>query len=300
MCTAAVGGSSYAIFLREESIKAYESGYSIHGALGIGIDQFSERLISIIRKCSRNDCLPAMGEFVSRLHATDLYLSTACALNDERAWERFGALYSRYMNDLVTYICSTRSIALEIRETVAAHLFLPDGSGHSRIASYDGRSSLATWLRVIVTNRIINEGQRKCNTLRYDQPRPDIEDGAALPCIETRLKISRYETLVCAAVRSACETLTDLERELLLSRFDRQVQLGKIAQKYNVHQSTITRTLDRIFRKIRENLISNLGEMQLGGAAIDECLSIVRDGECQSVSILDCLRGGDTDSAKVM
>jgi len=283
--------AGYNVVLRDVTTAAYQAGLSTHGDLDLGVDEYSDRLLSITRKCRRGeyDATVATG-LLAQLHTSDLYLSTACALHRDKAWRRFDSLYRKYMNDLVTYICSVHSVAREIRETVAVHLFLPDSSGQSRISSYDGRSSLATWLRVIIANRIINEGQRKCNSLQHDEPRPELEDCNALPQIESRLKVGRYEPLVCAAVRRACETLSEKERELLLWRFEREAQLGEIARIFSVHQSTITRTLDRIARKLRDNVISHLGALHLDGAAIDECLSILMDGKCQQVSILDYLR----------
>ena len=68
----------------------------------------------------------------------------------------------------------------------------PDRSGHSRIASYDGRSSLATWLHVIVTHRVANERVRKWNTVERPGDMPDVADHAALGDLEAELRAHRY------------------------------------------------------------------------------------------------------------
>lgn len=277
--------------LRDLASSAYEAGYAIHGDLELGFEEYSDRLPLTVRKCGHREEDSRAAEFLIReLHTTDLYLSAACALSRDKAWWRFDALYRKYINDLVSYICSVRTIAMEIRESFAAHLFLPDSTGRSRISSYDGRSSLPTWLRVIVTNRIINEGHRKCNSTQRDEPQPEIEDRTALPCLERHLALGRYELLLRRAVRHACETLSDKERELLLSRFDHGAQLGEIAQRFSVHQSTITRTLERIGRRLRGEVISILTAWDLDEAAIHECLSILTDGSCQSISIFEYIR----------
>src|SRR5712671_4063645 len=144
------------VSLRDLANAAYQAGYSVHGDLNLGIDDFGERLFYVMRRCPRTgddtgDELSARAQLLKQLHTTDLYLSTACALRRDKAWFRFDTIYRKYMNDLVTFICSTHSIASEIRDTTSVHLFLPDRTGQCRIASYDGRSSLATWLRVIIT-----------------------------------------------------------------------------------------------------------------------------------------------------
>jgi RNA polymerase sigma-70 factor len=272
---------------------AFREAIVTHGDLGLSLGDYVERLQAIIQKCRQAENGPlAATRIVAQLHTSDLYLSTACARHCNPAWCRFDLLYNKYINDLIAYLCSAPCIAAEIRETISGHLFLPDSTGRSRIFSYDGRSSLATWLRVIVTNRIINEGERKCNSLHHDEPRPEFEDHMALPFIEGCLKVRRYEPLVCDAVQKACSALSEKERELVLLRFDRGVQLGDIARELGVHQSTVTRTLERIARKLRESVISSLSASSLDRAAIDECLSVLIDGSCQSVSILDFLRGG--------
>jgi RNA polymerase sigma-70 factor len=299
MCTSATTETSYLVCLRDVAAGVYKAGFDVHGDLDLRLDEYSSRLACIISKwCGHNCNNDTILDLTRQLHTTDLYLSTACALHRDKAWRRFDSVYRKYLNDLVSYICSAHSIATEIKETASVHLFLPDRTGQSRILSYDGRSSLATWLRVIITNRIINEGHRKCNALQYDKPSPELEDQTALPLIESCLQVSRYEPMVCAAVQWACEGLADRERELLLWRFDRQAQLGEIAHQLSVHQSTITRTLDRIARKFRDKVISHLSSLHLDSAAINECLSVLIDGKCQSISILDYLRSAGSDQAR--
>jgi RNA polymerase sigma-70 factor len=269
---------------------AYQKGLLAHGDLDLPSEKYRDHIYAVLDKCLD----PVSGEnqrvdFVKQLHTDDLYLARGCADRGEKAWNRFDALYHKYLNDLIGYLCSLRHVASELMETVMIDLFLPDRSGRSRISSYDGRSSLSTWLRVVVTNRVINEGQRKSNTSRVDIS-GDFVDGSTVSCLDSRIAMSRYEGLIRESLRHACANLSVRERMILLWRFEDEHQLGDIASRLGVHQSTITRTVERIARKLKQQLISSLSECQLDKAAIEECITVLVDGNDHSISILDFIR----------
>jgi len=143
----------------------YNSAAQQHGDLGTTLQRFCDKLLQTADK----SLLPAASwqqraEFLSHQHTTDLYLAIACGQGSEAAWQRFALLYQKYLHDALHHFSAIRKVGFEVVDNIIIDLCLPDRSGERRIASYDGRSSLATWLRVIISNRIINEGQRKCNT----------------------------------------------------------------------------------------------------------------------------------------
>ena len=270
--------------------KEYERAKLIHGDLELGAIEYYGQLFSATQKvnCSSSKLADSVTALQS-LNTTDLYLTTACGYSKDSAWRRFETLYGHYIKELVSYTCSSKHIAIEIRQSISAHLFLPDRSGHSRMFSYDGRSSLATWLRVIVVNRIINEGQRKCNASENVQPLDSLPDIAALVGIEHQLKYARYHNLLLAAVCKACRSLQPTEKDILLLRFDKQIQLGVIAKQLGVHQSTITRMIDRIVTRFRESILQNLRSVLNDEAATLEALSLLREDQWAPISIIDHL-----------
>jgi len=76
-------------------------------------------------------------------------------------------------------------IAHDLADNILADLFLPDRSGNSRIVSYDGRSSLSTWLRVVISNRAIN-AQRSSGSTQSVELLSDIPDEPALENIDNK------------------------------------------------------------------------------------------------------------------
>jgi RNA polymerase sigma-70 factor len=271
---------------------AYGKAFAKHGDLELPFVAFHEGLTHITERClGREAPWEARAEFLPKLHTDDLYLTTACALNSDAAWARFYSLYQKYVKDLLRYLCAARNVPADPVSDILMDLFLPDRSGRSRIASYDGRSSLATWLRVVVNHRVINEGQSRHNSFRRAELCPELADESALEKLEMSIKAARYEQIIQECLKSACDVLSPQEKLMVLSRFEKGLHLGEIADSFGVHQSTVTRSLERVARKIREHVVRILAiQYRLDQPAIEECLSVIAEHPSQSVSLLALMR----------
>src|SRR6185503_3396397 len=116
-------------------------------------------------------------------------------------------------------------------------------SGQSRIASFDGRQSLATWLRVIVSRRAINRKALKWNSFEnLDRP-TNLTDNASLAKIDAALRRGRYEAVAEDCFREACACLTARERLIVLLRYDEGLRLVEIAKCLALHRSMVIRNL---------------------------------------------------------
>src|SRR5215470_13184117 len=209
--------------------RIYQSGYYFHGDLQIVPREFKEHLWAIIEKyLDKNATDKNLICVVTSLHGNDLYLSFACAQHSPQAWDRFTNSYRRYIYNLAAFVSPVKSLALELAENILVDLFLPHRSGRSRIASYDGRSSLATWLRVIICHRAINEQERKFNNMAQLDDQCEKADEEAVRSIEMALRSSRYRSLIRDSLEHACGELTERERLLLLLRYEKGLHLGQI------------------------------------------------------------------------
>lgn len=277
--------------IRDLVSRRYADGICIHGQLGVEPDKFEEQLRAIAeRHLGSSAAVVEIEEFIAGLHTSDLMLSVACAKGYESAWRRFCDLYRKYLVSLTRRRLGRRSDPKDLGETLWVDLFLPDNSGNSRIASYDGRSSLATWLRAVVNNRVINELQRKSSLSTTVGVTREPADPPALRSLEARLSRQRYEEIIRRSFSYASSRLTSHDRGLLLLRFDEGYQLGDISRIYSVHQSTITRQLDRIVSRLRTDAISVMTcEYRMGAAAVEECMNAACDAFSNSLSILSLL-----------
>ena len=263
--------------------RAYQEGRATHG-LSVRPDYFEAHVNWVVKRNLGSDASSAaIANFVVNLHASDLYLALACPQKADKAWDRFNSLYRKYISDLANF-ATMANRAADLADSVLADLFLPDHSGQSRIASYQGRSSLATWLRAIICHRAVNERERLCNNAEDLEAVHEIADEAALSKMDALLRSSRYGSVIRESLRCSCQALSDRERLLLLLRYDDGMQLGHIARLFGVHQSTITRQIEGACKKLRDAVIANLlTEHKLDRAAIDECKADILENPCYSI-----------------
>lgn len=287
--------------------RAYLEGQAHFGELGLDLPVYSARITSILKKHVGPSSEASQSiAFVKALHGRDLYLTIACAqhspgkdanggvsLSPEHAniaWKTLELNYKGFVYDLVRFFYRPGFVSQDLADNIFADLFLPDRSGVSRIASYDGRSSLSTWLRVIVCNRSINAQRSSVNSKSTDIP-PEMPDKPALQNIEMTLRAGRYQNVLKDALRCACVALTPRERLMLLWRYEDGLQLGQIAKLLDIHQSNVTRQLERIQSALRDNVIAVLSSKHgLSTLAIHECLEDIVDNSQHEIPILDFIK----------
>jgi RNA polymerase sigma factor (sigma-70 family) len=286
---------------------AYLEGQTHFGELGLDLPTYSARINSILAKHLGLSSNPKeSASFVKALHGRDLYLTTACAKHSpgksvngstngstehaDAAWKALELNYKTFVYDLVRFFYRPGFVSQDLADNIIADLFLPDRSGVSRIASYDGRSSLSTWLRVIVCNRSINAQRCSANSKCTDI-QPEMPDKPALLNIEMTLRARRYRACLKDALARACNALTPRERLVLLWRYEDGLQLGQIAKLLGIHQSNVTRQLERMQNRLRDNVIAVLSTKHgLSGLAINECLEDVVCNPRHEISILDFIK----------
>jgi RNA polymerase sigma-70 factor (ECF subfamily) len=287
--------------------KAYSEGRDRFGDLGLDLPIFAKRIDSIIRKyLGESPSMAAIIGFVKGLHCSDLYLASACALYspggpkpnaissaDETgslAWKVFETTYKGYIRSLARFFHRGGFIADDVADNILADLFLPEHSGVSRIASYSGRSSLSTWLRVIVCNRAINALRSSHVTQNLEMP-PDPADEVSLNTVELALRAQRYGPMLEDSFAAACQTLTPHQRLILLCRYEQGLQLGQIGRLLGIHQSNVTRQLERLQSRLRSEVIAILSSKHgLSPLAIQECFSDIVNNPVHSLSILDVIK----------
>src|SRR5215471_17723013 len=91
-------------------------------------------------------------------YADDLALASACAAGDDAAWERFVREYRPVLYRAADALDSTGR-AREVADALYADLYgLKERGGErqSLFRYYQGRSSLATWLRAVLAQRFVD------------------------------------------------------------------------------------------------------------------------------------------------
>jgi RNA polymerase sigma factor (sigma-70 family) len=265
--------------------KYYADGVKCHGDLHLSFVNFSSHIRSIVSKyCELYSANYTTTRFVDSLYFNDLYLSIACTGGSESAWERFTGLYKQLIFTWAYFACEGRDFVDELAQGVLTDLYLPDQSGSSRIASYDGRSSLTSWLQAIVKYRALNEQKRKDNTLLSLDSVPAKKDVTFFEKLNSSVRAGQYESIVKDSFNAAVSSLTHREKFILLLRYEKGIQSTEIARSFCVSPSAISRQIHAICRKLREGIISTLiNSHRLNETALNECIADIMENPAYSI-----------------
>jgi RNA polymerase sigma-70 factor (ECF subfamily) len=204
------------------------------------------------------------GELES-LKIEDLALAQGCARGNDAAWERFAARYGGRLRTIALSITREESSARDLAGSLYADLF-----GSRKLLSYSGRGSLEGWLRAVMA-------QEHINWIRASQRLTSYEAAAEFGAVTDRHPSDEH---LAAAVDAALCILKSEERFLLASYYLDGRTLAEIARTLHVHESTVSRRMEKLVVKLRKQTIKELRRRGVTGAAAEELLgSDVRDIE---------------------
>ena len=226
------------------------------------------------------------------LRVEELALARACAAGHERAWEVFLTRYRAKLYDIAGYIAKESSAARELADSIYADLYgttTREGKRNSKLASYTGRGSLEGWLRTVMAQEFVNRYRRQRRTVSLDE---ESEEGAqfAAPNPEPAIAVDpRIE----AATDQALAELSAEDKFVLASYFLDSRTLAEIARALHVHESTISRKVDKLAKSLRKRILAGLGKQGMSRRQAEEALevdvetlgSIYAPGWCKKVHL---------------
>jgi RNA polymerase sigma-70 factor (ECF subfamily) len=197
---------------------------------------------------------PSAGDletYVESLHAADLALACACALGREEAWEHFVREFRPVLRRVATRHAPVDA-ARDVADSIYAELYgleERDGVRRSLFDYFHGRSSLASWLRAVVAQRLVDrarDGKRlsplpeagEAGELSAKTPPPDIDRNRMLPSVRAALKASM----------AALEPRARLRLSLY---YTQGLRLAAIGRAIGESEATASRQLERTRRELR-------------------------------------------------
>ncbi len=269
--------------------QAYFDGCALHGDLGLSRERFQSRIATIIEKhLGPSPKQTAVLGFFDALHTEDLYLATACADMSETAWYRFDLIYRPHIYKLALFSRLNPDIAGDLTDTVMTALFLSDGSGNRRIATFDGKCPLADWLAMIVRNRVIDEGRCKSNNFEPIDSLSELADTSCVERMNATVRARCYDRIIRDTFTTAFAALTVKERRVLKKYYKEGLKLADIAEESGTSPSNLSHKVKAIRLKLRKEILSILtGKYGLCPAQVEECVDEVLENP--SHSILDLI-----------
>ena len=216
-------------------------------------------------------------DLYTTLRVEELALARACAAGHEHAWEVFLTRYREKLYDIAGYITKESSAARELADSIYAELYgtaTRDGQRTSKLASYTGRGSLEGWLRTVMAQEHINRYRRQRRLVSLDE---ETEEGVQFATPEPEPAIT-VDPRVEAAIDEVLAALPPEDRFVLASYFLDERTLAEIARTLGVHESTISRKLDKLAKSLRKQILASLGRRGMSRRQAQEALDVdVRD-----------------------
>ncbi len=247
---------------------------------GLPIERFRSALELSASKtfASKSRSSRELEQYLSSLHVEDLALACACAEGMEAAWEHFVREYRPALYRTADAIDPTGR-ARDLADSLYGELFglnIRDGERQSHFRYYHGRSSLATWLRAVLSQRHVD----RLRSVRRLDPLPADEAPNAIPSAAEVVdpKWAGYLALMRRAVGDAVAALAPRDRLRLGCYYGQDLTLAQIGRTLGEHEATVSRHLARARRVIREHVERELRERErMTDPEIADCFAAVID-----------------------
>jgi RNA polymerase sigma-70 factor (ECF subfamily) len=261
-----------------ESLLAETYARSSAGKYGIAKAEFGAILLEIrTRYLAPDASVPAIRELCLSLRVEDLALARACAAGNERAWETFMARFREKLYDIAGYIAKENSAARDLADSLYADLYgtvTRDGQRVCKLSSYTGRGSLEGWLRTVMAQEYVNRYRRQRRLVSLDEENEEGKQFAA-PDPEP---VNTVDPRVEAATDEVLSALLPEDRFVLAAYYLDKRTLAEIARMLGVHESTISRKLDKVAQALRKQILAALGRRGMSRRQAEEALQVdVRD-----------------------
>jgi RNA polymerase sigma factor (sigma-70 family) len=223
--------------------------------------------------------------YLGSLHLADLALARACAAGCEPAWEHVVREHRASLSRAADAMDPSGG-ARDLAEGIFAELFglrERDGVRQSLFRYFHGRSSLATWLRAILSQRHVD----LLRSRRRLQPLEDEESAAERAAVSNRPGShprepdpdrARFAEAMRRALAAAIASLAPRDRIRLSGYYTQEMTLAAIGRLLGEHEASVSRHLSRIRRAIRDDVERSLREDHgFDDRAVADCVRSVLD-----------------------
>jgi len=198
-------------------------------------------------------------------YESDVEIARKCEAGDADAWERFVREYRPLLYRAADALDRTGR-ARELADAIYADLY-----ARSLFKYFHGKSSLATWLRAVLSQRYVDalRAGKKLEPLA-DADYPARSDEAPDP------DRPRYLAIMQRALAAAVSALVDRDRLRLACYYVQSMTLAEIGRLTKEHEATVSRHLARTRKAIRADVERRL-RAELSDDQISACFASVSD-----------------------
>jgi RNA polymerase sigma-70 factor, ECF subfamily len=260
---------------------AHRYGESGAESYGIPPQNFQQIVAAVVIRYTEDANEAERLEVVATLRVGELVLARACTAGNEHAWDVFLARFRASLYETAYRIAKDDATGRELADGLYAELYgIPNREGRriSKLDYYTGRGSLEGWLRTVLARQHID----RCRTHAKDVSLEEqIEAGvgfAASPPVE----IAEMDDRVTTAVAQTLAEVGNEEHFLLASYYLDQRTLANIGRQLGVHESTISRKLEKLTGKLRKRLRKRL---QTAGINPQRCEELLLEIDVRDLNV---------------
>ncbi len=210
-------------------------------------------------------------EFWRDLKLEELALARACAAGHDAAWQAFLIRFREKLYDIARGITKEDSSGRDLADSLYADLYGTserDGRRVSRLNFYMGRGSLEGWLRTVLAQEFVNRYRKTKRLVSLEEQAEEGVQFSAAPAGPA----SPLDSRLGAALDSALSQLDNEDRLVLASYYLDDRTLTEIGRMVGVHESTISRRLEKLLKGLRKQVIAGLVARGMNRAQAEETL----------------------------
>jgi RNA polymerase sigma-70 factor len=243
--------------MAKEVLEAFERCQRRYSTVQLSFEVFQARVEEILSQEIHPPEDGVRQEAFAQIRHEDLFLAIACSRDDRVAWEHFADNYMPLLRRFAAQACGDSSEGEDLAQDVATKML----KEKNRLAGYNGRGSLAGWLRVVVSHAAVDRLRRRRKQVSLEELQ---ENGMEAVHVdpgkrdEEEALDSRWAPIISKVANEIISSLSARDRLILGLYYLRGVPLRVIGRQFGIHEATASRWLERLRREIRKQVEGEL------------------------------------------
>jgi RNA polymerase sigma-70 factor (ECF subfamily) len=263
--------------------KAIERLYPDSGAarFSLSLAQFLQFVTAVVTKYAARAPEADQLQLIEKLRIEELVLARACSLGNDAAWDTFLTRFRASLYESAYRIAGNDATGREIADELYADLYgVPNSAGRrvSKLDYYMGRGSLEGWLRTVLAQHHIDRCRSYSKNVSLEE---QVEAGASFPA-PAEPATAPPDPRLAAALTQTLDELAPEDRFLLASYYLDQCTLAQLARTLHVHESTMSRRLDRITARLQKHVLKRL---RASGLSARQCDDLLADTDVRDLTL---------------
>lgn len=251
----------------------------------VSLERFVQIVSAVVLRYAGSGSEAEQLGIVAALRVGELVLARACSAGNESAWEVFLTRFRAPLYEAAYRIAKDEGTGRELADTLYADLYgVPNQQGRrvSKLDYYMGRGSLEGWLRTVLSQQYVDRYRAQCKEVSLEE---QVEAGvsfAARPVANEVGDGAAADACVAAGVSEVLAELGAEERFLLAAYYLDQRTLSEIGRQLHVHESTVSRKLDRLRDDLRKRVRKR---WQSAGVSPRRCDELLQELDVRDLNI---------------